>query len=121
MVQGHALRRGYALLAHSVLNHLWVMPEHFGEWWGYGAFFLVAAVAQIGYVPLLLRWPNQMVLMLGIAGNSAIILLYLLTREVGIPLFGPGRWRAWGSSTCARRHPRRPSSSRSVRCYFEVS
>jgi len=25
----------------------------------------------------------------GIAGNSAIVLLYLLTRVVGIPLFGP--------------------------------
>jgi hypothetical protein len=71
------------------LIHLWVMPEHFGEWWGYGVFFLVAAVAQIVYVPLLLRWPNQIVLLLGITGNSAIVLLYLLTRVVGIPLFGP--------------------------------
>ena len=71
------------------LIHLWVMPEHFQEWWGYGAFFLVAAVAQVVYVPLLLRWPNQTVLLLGIVGNSAIVLLYLLTRVVGIPLFGP--------------------------------
>jgi hypothetical protein len=71
------------------LIHLWVVPEHFEEWWGYGAFFLVAAVAQVVYVPLLLRWPNQTVLLLGIVGNSAIVLLYLLTRVVGIPLFGP--------------------------------
>ena len=71
------------------LIHLWVVPEHFEEWWGYGAFFLVAAVAQMAYVSLLLRWPSWMVLVLGIAGNSAIILLYLLTRVVGIPLFGP--------------------------------
>ncbi len=71
------------------LIHLWVMPEHFEHWWGYGTFFLVAAAAQMGYVPLLLRWPSRMVLLLGIAGNSAIILLYLLTRVVGIPLFGP--------------------------------
>jgi hypothetical protein len=41
------------------------------------------------YVPLLLRWPNRTVLLLGIAGNLAIVLLYLLTRTVGIPLFGP--------------------------------
>ena len=59
------------------------------EWWGYGTFFLVAAVAQVVYVPLLLRWPNRTVLLLGIGGNSAIVLLYLLTRVVGIPLFGP--------------------------------
>jgi hypothetical protein len=71
------------------LIHLWVMPEHFEEWWGYGAFFLVAAVAQLVYVPLLVRSPNRTVLVLGIAGNSAIVLLYLLTRVVGIPLFGP--------------------------------
>lgn len=49
----------------------------------------MAAVAQIGYVPILLRWPNQTVLILGVAGNSAIIFLYLLTRVAGIPLFGP--------------------------------
>jgi hypothetical protein len=71
------------------LIHLWVVPEHFEEWWGYGTFFLVAAAAQVVYVPLLLRWPNRTVLLLGIAGNSAIVLLYLLTRVVGIPLFGP--------------------------------
>ena len=29
------------------LIHLWVTPEHFEEWWGYGAFFLVAGAAQI--------------------------------------------------------------------------
>jgi len=64
----------------AALIHLWVMPEHFEEWWGYGMFFLVAAVAQVVYVPLLVRWPNQTVLLLGIAGNSAIVLLYLFTR-----------------------------------------
>jgi hypothetical protein len=72
------------------LIHLWVMPEHFQEWWGYGTFFMVAALAQVVYVPLLLRWPNRRVLLLlGIAGNSAIMLLYLFTRVVGVPLFGP--------------------------------
>ena len=82
----------YTVAALSLLAgliHLWVVPEHFEEWWGYGMFFLVAAVAQVVYVPLLLRWPNRAILLLGIAGNSAIVLLYLLTRVVGIPLFGP--------------------------------
>jgi len=74
----------------AALIHLWVMPEHFEEWWGYGMFFLVAALAQVVYVPLLVRWPNQtLLLLLGIAGNSAIVLLYLFTRVVGVPLFGP--------------------------------
>ena len=68
---------------------MWVMPEHFQEWWGYGMFFLVAGVVQVVYVPLLVRWPNQTVLLLGMVGNSAIVLLYLFTRVVGIPFFGP--------------------------------
>jgi hypothetical protein len=78
-----------ALSMVAALIHLWVMPEHFEEWWGYGAFFLVAASAQLLYVPLLLRWPTRTVLLLGIGGNFAIVVLYLLTRTVGIPLFGP--------------------------------
>jgi len=74
----------------AALIHLCVMPEHFEEWWGYGMFFLVAGVVQVVYVPLLVRWPNQtLLLLLGIAGNSAIVLLYLFTRVVGVPLFGP--------------------------------
>jgi hypothetical protein len=65
------------------------MPEHFAEWWGYGAFFLVSAAAQVLYVPLLLRWPSRGILLLGVGGNLGIVSLYLLTRTVGIPLFGP--------------------------------
>jgi hypothetical protein len=85
-----------ALSLMAGLIHLWVVPEHFEEWWGYGTFFLVAAAAQVVYVPLLLRWPNRTVLLLGIAGNSAIVLLYLLTRVVGIPIFGPEAWEVEG-------------------------
>ena len=78
-----------ALSLVAALIHLWVMPEHFREWWGYGAFFLASAVAQVLYVPLLLRWPGRTILLLGVGGNLAIVSLYLLTRTVGIPLFGP--------------------------------
>lgn len=87
------LRVLYAAAALSLLAaliHLWVTPEHFEEWWGYGAFFLVAALAQVLYAPLVLVWPTRIVLLLGIGGNLAIVVLYLLTRTVGIPLFGPG-------------------------------
>jgi hypothetical protein len=101
VTQARGSQRGvlYAVATLSLmaaLIHLWVMPEHFEEWWGYGAFFLVAAVAQMVYVPLLLHWPNRTVLLLGIGGNSAIVLLYLLTRVVGIPLFGPEAWEVEG-------------------------
>jgi len=78
---------GLSLLA--ALVHLWVTPEHFEEWWGYGTFFIVAGAAQILYVPIVLVWPTRIVLLLGIGSNLAIVALYLLTRTVGIPLFGP--------------------------------
>jgi MFS family permease len=90
-----AERRGPTLYAAAALSlvagfvHLWVAPEHFEEWWGYGAFFVVAAAAQVLYAPLLLRWPSRAVLLAGIAGNIAIVGLYLLTRTTGIPLLGP--------------------------------
>jgi hypothetical protein len=73
----------------AALVHLWMTPEHFEEWRGYGAFFLVAAAAQILYVPIVLLLPTRIILLLGIAGNLAIVVLYLLTRTVGIPFFGP--------------------------------
>ena len=82
----------YAAAAFSLLAaliHLWVIPEHFEEWWGYGVFFLISAVAQGAYTAALLRWPRRPLLLLGIGGNVWIIVLYLLTRTVGIPFFGP--------------------------------
>ncbi len=90
MGSGRTLYAAAALSLLAALIHLWVTPEHFGEWWGYGAFFLVAAAAQVLYAPLVLVRPTRMVLLGGIAGNLAIVALYLLTRTVGIPLFGPG-------------------------------
>ncbi|HEX6711175.1 MAG TPA: hypothetical protein VF068_12665 [Rubrobacter sp.] len=94
-VSYHATRSNavlYAVAAFSLiaaLIHIWVMPEHFEEWWGYGTFFLVCAFLQVLYVPVLLRWPTRKVLFSGVVGNCAIVLMYVLTRTVGIPLFGP--------------------------------
>ena len=77
----------FSLLAAVV--HLWVMPEHFEEWWGYGMFFLVSAVVQGAYAAALMRHPSRPLLLLGIGGNLSIVALYLVTRTVGIPFFGP--------------------------------
>lgn len=68
--------------------HLWVAPDHLEEWWGYGAFMLVAAAAQSVYGLALLRWHTRTLLLLGISGNLTIVVLYLITRTIGIP-FGP--------------------------------
>jgi hypothetical protein len=87
--RGPTLYAAAALSLLAGLVHLWVTPEHFEEWWGYGAFFVVAAAAQLLYAPTVLIWPSRTVLLGGIAGNLAIVALYLLTRTAGIPLFGP--------------------------------
>ncbi len=78
-----------ALSMVAALIHLWVTPEHFEEWWGYGAFFLSAAIAQGAYGAVLLRWPRRALLLLGVVGNLSIVVLYLVTRTVGLPIFGP--------------------------------
>ncbi|HEU5433249.1 MAG TPA: hypothetical protein VFU81_16405 [Thermomicrobiales bacterium] len=78
-----------ALSVIAAIIHLIVMPEHFGEWWGYGAFFLLAATAQAVYAVLLLRGRPSWLLLAGIVGNLAIVALWAWTRTVGIPIFGP--------------------------------
>ena len=79
-----------ALSLLAALIHLWVMPEHFEEWWGYGAFFLICAVAQGAFGAALLRRRGRpLLLLLGVGGNLSIVVLYLLTRTVGVPFFGP--------------------------------
>ena len=61
---GHVAQRsrivlyaGAALSSEAALIHLLAMSEHFDEWWGYGAFFLVAAVFQ-GFYSLALLSPR---------------------------------------------------------------
>ena len=95
-------------VAASILHGL-VAPQHFTEWWGYGAFFVVAALAQMGFATLLLIAPwrydatgglradgdggalrlYRLYLLLGVAGNAAIVVMYVVTRTVGIPILGP--------------------------------
>ena len=81
------------LSVYASLLHDWVIPEHYREWWGYGAYFLAAAAAQAFLAGLLLFWPGRRVFLIGIVGNCAILILYVVTRTLGIPLFGPAAGR----------------------------
>jgi hypothetical protein len=81
-----------ALSLLAALLHLSVMLEHFEEWWGYGMFFLVAALAQVLFGAALLRRPDPQLFILAVSVNLAIIGLWLATRTVGIPFFGPHAW-----------------------------
>ena len=79
-----------ALSAFAGFIHVLAAPDHFEEWWGYGMFFLTAAAAQVLYALLLLAYePNRDLLWAGVVGNLAILGLYVVTRTVGIPFFGP--------------------------------
>jgi FtsP/CotA-like multicopper oxidase with cupredoxin domain len=77
------------LSAIAALAHLWAVPEHFREWWGYGLFFLVVAAGQGFYGGILPGRPRPYLLPLGVAGNLAVVALYVVTRTVGVPFFGP--------------------------------
>ena len=106
MVLNRSLQRGAAAIsAGAALIHAAEAPEHFAEWWGYGAFFVGAAVAQTAFATLLLRMPwrggalamraqryrpsARWLIAAGIIGNAAIVVLYAVTRTVGVPLVGP--------------------------------
>jgi hypothetical protein len=90
MSQGRILYPAAALLSVvAALAHLWAMPEHFREWWGYGAFFLVVALAQGLYGLGLLRWPSRALFVAGLAGNLAVLGLFGVVHTRGIPFFGP--------------------------------
>jgi len=82
--------------AHGLVTH-----QHFQEWWGYGIFFLIAAVCLIGfglalitdaidprYTPGDVHRLRRLMYIAGAIGNISILGLYVLTRTVGIPL-GP--------------------------------
>jgi hypothetical protein len=72
----------------AALIHLWYIPESFMEWWGYGWFFLVCAVGQALYGPVLMLCRTQLVIQAGIWANAGIVALYVVTRLWGVPL-GP--------------------------------
>lgn len=68
--------------------HLAYVSSHLRQWWAYGAFFLAAGVGQALFAPLVLRRPVPWVAAVGIAGNLAIVGMYVVSRTTGPPL-GP--------------------------------
>lgn len=85
---GASVSGAAALSVGAGLIHLWAAPQHFVEWWGYGMFFLAAALAQGVFGVAILRYPARLLSLAGILGNLSIVALYLVTRTLGVPL-GP--------------------------------
>jgi hypothetical protein len=71
------------------LFHSLVIAEHLAEWWGCGSFFVVIALTQVLYTIAVDRWSGRHLFLLGIVGNLVSLLLWLVTRTVGIPFVGP--------------------------------
>ena len=68
--------------------HLTVAPEHFDEWWGYGAFFVLAAVGECALAGALALRPRSWVVQAAIWSSLATMLMYVVSRTLGVP-FGP--------------------------------
>jgi hypothetical protein len=68
--------------------HYAVIAEHFEEWWGLGLFFVMSAIAQLVWAVLVLTTRSELLVWLGVVGNAAIVVLWILTRAVGT-LVGP--------------------------------
>jgi hypothetical protein len=79
---------GAVLSVSAAIAHFGAMPPHLQEWWAHGAFFAVCGAAQALLALLLLRRPRDWVLLAGIAGNLAIVAMYVYSRTNGSPV-GP--------------------------------
>ncbi len=69
--------------------HFAVAPEHFAEYWLFGWFFIVVAWLQAVWAIAITSRPNRWLLITGLAGNLALVTIWLWTRLVGVPM-GPG-------------------------------
>ncbi|MEA2255920.1 MAG: hypothetical protein QOG35_1965 [Solirubrobacteraceae bacterium] len=83
-----AARTAAVLSLAAAWIHLAYIESHWRDWWAYGAFFLVCGIAQAAFVPAILRWPQKPLVLVGIAGNLAIVGMYVVSRTVGVPM-GP--------------------------------
>jgi hypothetical protein len=94
VVAGHrtlGTRWSAAALTAAVLSlaagwiHFVYIASHWRDWWAYGAFFLATGLFQALFAPAMLKWPNMWTALAGVAGNLAIIGMYIMSRTHGIP------------------------------------
>jgi hypothetical protein len=82
----------------AALAHVVATPSHYIWWPAAGVFFAVLGAAQLIYAALLVRgYGNRTLVMVGIWSTVGVILLYVASRTVGIPMAPPvpfhgGHW-----------------------------
>lgn len=77
-----------ALSFGSAAIHASVILEHFGEFWLFGAFFVVVTVLQVVWGVRVLVEPSRRVLVAGAVGNGLLVVLWIVSRTAGVPI-GP--------------------------------
>lgn len=65
--------------------HAALAPAHFRDVVAFGVFFALAAVAQSGWAIAMGFRPSRRLLRAAVGGNTALLLLWLTTRTVGLP------------------------------------
>ena len=82
----------------GALAHLVAAPSHYTWWPIAGVFFVVLGLAQLAFGLAMLRGArHERFLLAGIWGTVGVILLYVASRTVGLPMTPPvpfhgGRW-----------------------------
>jgi hypothetical protein len=77
-----------ALFVYAGAAHVYLAPEHFRAWWGYGAFFLAVGIIQLLFAVAVAIRPGTPVCLAGIAATAAVLAVYVLSRTSGVPV-GP--------------------------------
>jgi hypothetical protein len=76
---------GVALSAAAGLIHLWVAPEHLNAAWPVGTFFMLAGAGQLAFAVVLTRGLGTSGVLFGVAANTGLVCLYVLSRTVPLP------------------------------------
>ena len=70
------------------LIHSAVIKQHWSTYWLYGAFFILVGSAQLAWALAITAAPRRWLLWAGVAGNTLVVLTWIVTRTVGA-LVGP--------------------------------
>jgi hypothetical protein len=72
----------------AALIHCAVIEQHWTTYWLYGAFFILVGSAQLDWALAITAAPRRWLLWAGVAGNTLVVLTWIVTRTVGA-LVGP--------------------------------
>lgn len=91
------------IAAATAVIHFAVAGGHFAQYWVYGVFMLVTAWLQLAWSAAIVARPSRPLLWAGTALNTAVIVVYVVTRTAG-DVIGPGRGSAepfgFGDALC---------------------